>query len=549
MTAGDADASREPRRDRREPWAALALALAGLVVAGLLGWISEGFYQDDDICHFLFARDAWNSTEAMLHWWARPGYNVPTMLVARPFGMPGCRLFSAAQTAVVAFLAYLIARRVGVGRGWALAAPVLVWAQPLVMTLAETTLTETPAMLYLTLATWLYLRGNRAWACAAASPAFVTRLETLALGAVFAAALLWDAYRASQGRLTRMLRTRWLWLGGFALLWAPALYCLAAWWTQLPPESSPLYVLFREHTDRYGRGAWNHYLMRWAEASTLGIFTLSVAGGMALKRRAGLVAALGFGLVGLQGLIYYFGLFASGGYARFLVPGAALFAVLAAAGLRAMWNGRNRAAVPASLAAATLVLWSAFRSYHWVISPNYGQVRALAWGFTGLAAVLAAAALLPGVRRVRPGRAAAGVLLAMTAAQAVVQVRPLQMDNTWDGMHAALERSIEDVEARGMGSRPAITKHVLLYYRIPTVIRAYTNEQACRMWRRAEPGTLFYWDSKYCAPSGGVRPPGPLRRALRERGELLFWTRCREARVEVYLRRAGRASSRPASDR
>ena len=150
----------------------MATTLGGLAVALLLIALSDGFYHDDDITHFNFARDAWPRPSALQYpishmnatWgmWARPGYNLPTILVAHYGGVVGCRVFSAVLTTIVAWLAYCIARRTTPDGGVALGfAPALVWLGPVTMTLACTTLTETPAALYMTLGVWLYLCGRR----------------------------------------------------------------------------------------------------------------------------------------------------------------------------------------------------------------------------------------------------------------------------------------------------------------------------------------------------------------------------------------------------
>ena len=118
---------------------ALALAAGGLAVAGVLISLSDGFYHDDDLTHYNFARAGWHSAGSLLYRWARPGYNVPAAVVAHWGGLLGCRIFSALQTAAVGFLAYLIARRIGVPPAAAAMAPALVWLQPLTMTLACTT--------------------------------------------------------------------------------------------------------------------------------------------------------------------------------------------------------------------------------------------------------------------------------------------------------------------------------------------------------------------------------------------------------------------------
>ena len=62
------------RTGERQTWILAAVAtLAGLSASIVLGLASDGAYHDDDICHFLFARDAWSSVHALLHQWARPG--------------------------------------------------------------------------------------------------------------------------------------------------------------------------------------------------------------------------------------------------------------------------------------------------------------------------------------------------------------------------------------------------------------------------------------------------------------------------------------------
>ena len=131
-----------PPRGGWERYLAAVLTLAGLAAAIVLGLLSEGVYHDDDITHYHFALDGWTDARAMLHWWGRPGYNLPTAVAAHFFGVTGCRIFSALQTAAVAWLAYCIARQIA-GRGgdsgrWAALAPLLVWAQPLVLTPTQT---------------------------------------------------------------------------------------------------------------------------------------------------------------------------------------------------------------------------------------------------------------------------------------------------------------------------------------------------------------------------------------------------------------------------
>jgi hypothetical protein len=550
---------------------ALVFTLAGLAAALVMGAVSNGVYHDDDICHYLYARDSWGDAQTMLHWWARPGYNVPTMFVARLFGVAGCRVFSALQTAAVAYLAFLIARRVGVKGLWAALAPAIVWLQPLTFTLAMTTLTETPAALYLALGAWLYLKGRRTWACVALSPAFVTRIETLALAPIAAGALLADALRRTGWRPGEALRTPWLWHGASALLWAPAAWALAAWALNVPPEDSPVYVLFRPHTQEYGSDPWYHYLMEWPHMAGLGVVALALGGCVCLGRRAWMVSALGLGLLVLHGTLRTLGAFATGGYGRFLVPAAAFYAVLAAGGARCLWEARSRAAVIAAAAAAPALLALTAYAHPWVISAEARQAHVLAWGVAAVAAPVVLAAALAGregtKRRkllARAGQLAAGGLAAVTLVQVAFQVHPLMLSSNPDGAHLAVNEAVEWVAASEYRDAPAITQHVMIRFLRgeKKTHRVGTNEEAIKQWMDAEPGAIFFWESKYCfkrklptaeQEAAGVEPPPTastleLYRKLREWGKRLWRLDFRGVVIEVYVRAAewqGPASGGP----
>ena len=533
-------------RDRRADLLALLIALAGFVVAVVLGLLSDGVYHDDDACHYFYARDAWTDVHAMLHWWARPGYNIPTMFVARWFGFDGCRIFSAAQTAFVAWLAYAIGRRVGLEARWALVAPALVWLQPVTMALAMTTLTETPAAVYLTLAVWLYLRGNRIWACVAISPLFTTRIETLALAPLFAGALIVDALRESKCRPARALRAGWLWACAGAMIWAPVAWCVASAVTRVPPEHSPLHVLTRNHTDQYGTGPAYFYLMRWAQCISLGQLAAVVAGAASVPRRGRLVAALAVGLVVLHGALFYFGLFATGGYARFLVPGAGLFAVLGALGLRSLWNGRRIATIPA-LAAIPGVFMLVAHTYGFLFTSRPQRMMALSWCLAAAMAPLLAAAVVARDRRwlVRLGRAAAVIAALFVAAQAASQIRPLYIAGNVDPTHRLALKSVRLIAGEPFNRRDVLTQHVMVQLLRHQAGRETTipasDEHAAAAWRNAEPGTLFVWESKYCPQEKAESEP-TLRDLLRERGRRLAAFEEAGARAEVYVREPDRTA-------
>jgi len=514
----------------------------GLAAAITLGLLSDGVYHDDDVCHYLFALDSWGDTNAMLHWWARPGYNIPTMFVSHFFGMAGCRIFSALQTAGVAYLAYLIALRVGLRPRWAALAPALVWLQPLTITLAETTLTETPAALYVTLAIWLYLRGNRVWACAAMSLALVTRLELMALVPLMAIGIILDAMRQADWKLGRTLKVRWLWPCAAAMAWAPVAYCVAAYLAELPPDASPLYVLFRQHAKEYGSGPWYHYIVRWPQASGLAIAAAAIAGAISLGRRALAVSVTAFAVLFLHGLLFGLGAFATGGYARFLVPAGGLFAVLAAGGIEGLWHARGRAIVASAVifAPAVLILVAAHDDYWWAIARQRRDAHFIALALAAVMAPILAAALLPGKNHLllRAGQLAVVILAVVTAIQVGTQVKPLSLVANNDGMHLVVSQAVEHIRGSKFRNSPALTQHVLVrFLRDDAQTKALSgNDISIRRWRQAKPGTLFFWDSKYCYKKDQMDSTGELYRLLNEWGRLVYECRAPNARAEVYVR-------------
>ncbi len=525
-------------------WLALLATLGGLVLSVGLAVASDGFYHDDDITHYLFARDAWSNPQSLWHWWGRPGYNLPTMLVAHFFGVLGCRVFSGLQTAAVAYLAYLIARRlarsVDLPDHVAAIAPALVWLQPVAMTLSYTTLTETPAALYLTAGVFLYLRGNRIWGCAVLSPMFITRYETMALAPVVAAAVIFDALRARRYRLGRALLTPWAWACIPALLWAPGMDVAASALAQLPPEDSILYVFARGYSGEYGHGAWNHFLIRWLLAAGAGTLALAAAGALRLGRRGLLVTAMAGGLVVVHTAVYLYGSFGSGGYERFLVPVCGMVAALAAVGLGAAWHQPWRRSAEAAL----IVLGAAvFALPQYVAYVTQSAPWLQAW--LTMQRVIPVAALLvsggclmlarPEARRAALAWPAAGLALALLTLQAAVMIRPLTYASS--PLSMAVRRCVNEVRYLPYGANAGLTTHVLVRLLRDDVELVDDIPDAQRQWRRAHPGTLFYWDSKYGGDPVRQDQKSPLYWELSRRGRLLaeHWVESRGAAVFLRL--------------
>lgn len=342
-------------RDNARGWAVF-FTLAGLAVSVVMALQSNGVYHDDDLAHLQIARWAWQYPLFFLHDWGRPGF---TVLYAGPaaLGWLAARLFSGVLTAATAWLAYLFARRQHIRL--AALVPLLVWLQPLSFTLSYTTLTETPLALYIMLAATLYQRRRYTWSCIVISLCVVTRHDAIVYLAIWWGALLWRR---------QPLRV-WVWIA-----WAPLVHNLLCLWLLPTPDGAGVSRFLHVHpSDQYGHGTLLSMLTRWVEAAGVGPLLLGLLGlPLLIVRRGGGVLVLGgLAYFAAHTLVYWQGLFETGGYARFLVPLGPLLAIGAAAALTELRRFAHlgiATRAPYLLAALAGLVWLAAAtemSRHW----------------------------------------------------------------------------------------------------------------------------------------------------------------------------------------
>ena len=534
---------------------ALALTLAGLGVAVAFAAAATGFCQDDDITHYLLAREGWTDAFKAWHNWGRPGYTLPALVVAHYFGMLGCRIFSAIQTAVIAYLAYRIARLISPppksrpqGLDWATAiapalAPAMVWAQPLVMLLAHTTLTETPAALYLTLGAWLILRGNGVWGCLALSPMFITRYELMALAPVFAAYLVWEALTQAAARWGRSawawpsllgaLRTPWLWAAAVAMCWAPAIYIVVGKFIALPEYLTLIHQLTRKFGGQYGSAPWNHYWIGWMlEVAGGGVLALAAAGALLRNRRAILVAAVPLTLVSLHMIIYMRGAFESGGYMRFLIPQAGCTAALAALGIGALVRMRDRMAILGALAVLWAWLYWVDQRDQWLLPVPLQLVLPVMCGLAAMAAMAA----LANVRFARiVGWCALAAAFYVCYIHIEVRVKPLPLN---DGIWQSGRDAVAEIDAGPYANCQALSTHAICVYLREDKTKSVGSYEGARLdWANAKPGTLFFWDNKYGIDDSSPDGVGLLYRDLLRCGQTVCVREHDDGQVIVFLRK------------
>ena len=133
--------------------------------------------------------------------------------------------------------------------------------------------------------------------------------------------------------------------------------------------------------------------------------------------------------------------------------------------------------------------------------------------------------------------------LVFNAIHIAAQVGPLRVD--YSSEHHVVCLALEHVAESAYADNPGLTQHTLILYLRKNTDSLYGNEAAIRGWQRAEPGTVFFWDSKYCHKPHKAASTRRLREELRRLGELVFQATDRGKSVEVFVRRPNPKGPQP----
>jgi hypothetical protein len=289
---------------------------------------------DDEIGHFLIARDVWVHPALILNAWGRVG---TTMAFAAPAaaGLEWARAAALAMSAATVLVATQVARVLGV-RTLALV-PVLLWFQPWFHRYANAVLTEIPFSLVMITACWAALTSRLAWASALFGALPLIRHEGIAVLGLWIVVLLVQ-------RRPRLV--------GLAVL--PLLAYQTAF--ALTYDTAPFAVyLHTKPTTTYGHGSWLHYIVPLGRSIGPVVALLAAAGLVAARHNRRLLLFVApFALYALvEAVIFRFGLFGSGGDVGYLLPLATAAAVVAAAGIDRMLAAYR---VPAVRVAVSLLV-------------------------------------------------------------------------------------------------------------------------------------------------------------------------------------------------
>ncbi len=329
---------------------------------------SDGVCINDDLCHFQIARSAWRDRGMLVNTWGRPGFTLPQALVANigstAAGFRACRLLNSAMASLTVLLAWLTARRMRAPGAWGV--PVLLLLMPEGFAQSFTTCTEVPAGLYAMGGTYLLAIGRRRWAAVVFALLPATRHELAAFLVPLGLYFLWR-----RDVLAALL------LGWFELAWN-----IASW--RIGMGVVILRYVTPQDSTLYGSGHLLHFMFNWMKMAGVVIAALTMAGAWLITIREGrrrqwgrrdeagrrarlrlMSVGAAIGLVVLETLLYTFNGFASGGYSKFLVPGAPFMAICACFGIYWLLHLTERRG-PMALAGVALLTtvavaqWGAF---------------------------------------------------------------------------------------------------------------------------------------------------------------------------------------------
>ncbi len=310
-----------------------------ITFAGGLGWnlfvllSSCGWSLDDELSHYLRSRSVWENPPLIFDAWTRIGRNIFHLLPAC-FGLTTARIWTLVFAALSVLITTSLASKFGARRAWLI--PLTLWFQPWFVELSWGVLTQTPFLLCLLAGIWL-LTSQR-WVlsglCFGALP--LIRHEGLAL------LVLWVFLLAIRAMVFGDRKIRHIFFAVLAGALPLILSNLAAW-IYLGELPSKIF-LNSKPTDIYGQGTLGHFIP--VSLFPAGPFTLLLAA-MALPwlvRHWRVTWPLLFypAYFALHSVIYWLGLFASGGYYHFLMPMAPGLAVAAVFGANVCLDARNR---------------------------------------------------------------------------------------------------------------------------------------------------------------------------------------------------------------
>ena len=421
-----------------------------IAFAAGLGWnltvllASSGWSLDDELSHYLRSRSVWENPLLIFDSWTRIGRNIFHLLPA-PFGLTVTRIWTLVFAALTVLITTSLAIKLGVRRAWLV--PLTLWFQPWFVELSWGVLTQTPFMLCLVAGIWLLV--SQRWVlsglCFGALP--LIRHEGLALLALWALLLATSTIFFQRPRIPALALA--------ALTGAlPLIASNTAAWICLGELPARIF-LNSKPTDIYGQGALWHFIpIAFFPAGPFTAILAAIALPWLLRNwRITWPLVFYLAYFALHSVIYWLGLFASGGYYHFLMPMAPGLAVAAVLGADACLDASNR----------------------WF--PRAGRILLL-------------------------GAVAQGIILLHVRAMQYWSRSPQGLGLTREPIHRALQDALDWQASQRPGAPTVICRHIYAAYArdwIETPARWHTSSLALR---ELPEGSIIIWENKYSELNG-----------------------------------------------
>lgn len=164
------------------------IVLAVLAVAYIALWLrNEGFYQHDEVAHFLDARGFWNNPASILGYWNRPGFKI-VYVVPALLGRSATALVTIGVSLAAAYAAMLTAREMGIRN--AVASMVFCGFQPIFYQISFRTYSEPLAALIFILGLLMFVKGKLRWSAFLCGYLFTVRQEFALIALLLAIVIL-----------------------------------------------------------------------------------------------------------------------------------------------------------------------------------------------------------------------------------------------------------------------------------------------------------------------------------------------------------------------
>lgn len=146
-------------------------------------YFSNGFYQDDEIAHFINMRDFWSDPWIIMSNWGKPGWKI-FMVIPSLFGYNFVLFFNALITSVTAYFTVLLAKELKIKNS--ILAGIFFAFQPLVLQLSFRSYAEIFTGLLLVLTLYYFYKNNFIMAALICGLSFTARQESAILCIILA---------------------------------------------------------------------------------------------------------------------------------------------------------------------------------------------------------------------------------------------------------------------------------------------------------------------------------------------------------------------------